>query len=106
MKTRKKVIALAISVFLLLCAFGEMFSVSAEEIALGNFHITGGQQGTDYDLEGTSLVIKTDTPLIIKNINPDAVNTTNIRIQNGITANLTLAGVNIQTRDNLSYYIS
>ena len=58
MKTRKKVIALAISVFLLLCAFGEMFSVSAEEIALGNFHITGGQQGTDYDLEGTSLVIK------------------------------------------------
>jgi len=96
MKTRKKVIALAISVFLLLCAFGEMFSVSAEEIALGNFHITGGQQGTDYDLEGTSLVIKTDTPLIIKNINPDAVNTTNIRIQNGITANITLAGVNIQ----------
>ena len=68
----------------------------SSEITIGNFKVTGGQQGTDYALEGTSLVIKTETPLTIQNVDSNTVNITNIRIQQGITANITLAGVNIQ----------
>ncbi len=66
------------------------------EVTLGNFKIKGGVQGTDFALEGASLIIKTATPLTIQNVNPSTFNTNNIRIQQGITANITLAGVSIQ----------
>ncbi len=105
MKMQKKIITLAMSALLLVSVFVGVFSVNAEAdnptssqetTTIGGFEVTGGVSGTDYALEGSSLVVKTATPLTIKNVDPNAINTTNIKVQQGITANITLAGVNIQ----------
>lgn len=66
------------------------------EVTLGGFKIKGGVQGQDFELSGVNLIIKTSTPLTIQNANESVFNTNNIRIQQGITANITLAGVKIQ----------
>lgn len=65
------------------------------EQTLGGLVISGGVNGTDYQLVGNSVQILTDTPLVIKNANPAAATATNIVIPAGKKANITLAGVNI-----------
>ena len=62
---------------------------------LGGLVVSGGVNGTDYQLVGNSVQVLTDTPLTIKNANPAASTTTNIVIPAGVKANVILAGVNI-----------
>ena len=63
---------------------------------VGQLKVTGGELNKDFQLEGSSLVILTSTPLTIQNADGEAISATNIRIKNGITANITLNGVLIQ----------
>lgn len=66
----------------------------------GQFTITktsGGDPayGTDYDYSSGVLTIKSSTAMTIKNTNPNTAATNKIRVIGGITANITLNGVNI-----------
>ena len=69
--------------------------VRVSSIESGNFTVTGGISGTDYSYDDCVLTIKTDTPMTIKNTNPDMATTDRILIEEGINADITLDGVNI-----------
>ena len=91
-------------------ALGALLAVSAAPTVawaetVGAFEVTGGTQGTDYtytapsELEpkgGDTLTIKSGTPLTIST-NSESGETDGCRIviENKVTANITLAGVNI-----------
>ncbi len=70
-------------------------------VRTGAFYITGGKEGTDFrydDLapDGGVLRILTSTPMTIRNMDPNVpIDTDTILIDTGVSANLTLAGVNI-----------
>ncbi len=59
------------------------------------FEVTGGVLYTDYAYAGDVLTIYTSTPLTIKNTTPSTPTTDRIEVALGISANITLAGVNI-----------
>jgi hypothetical protein len=59
--------------------------------------VTGGTLGKDYKFENDTLTVLTDTPLTIQNTDPSAATQNQIYVENGVDANITLAGVNIST---------
>ena len=70
-------------------------------VRTGAFYITGGKEGTDFQYDdlapdGGVLRILTSTPMTIRNREPNVpIDTDTILIDTGVSANLTLAGVNI-----------
>ena len=72
-------------------------TVQAASVTVGAFTVTGGVENEDYSYDNNTLTIKTATPLTIKNTDPDtATKTDHIFIESGVSANVTLAGVNIE----------
>lgn len=79
-------------------------------ITLGDFIIWGTDPGdnliadTDYAYDSDSgvLTVKTATALTVKNIDPSTATTDLIKVESGISANLTLAGVNIDVSSDTS----
>ena len=72
-------------------------TVQAASVTVGAFTVTGGVENEDYSYDNNTLTIKTATPLTIKNTDPDTATTTDhIFIESGVSANVTLAGVNIE----------
>lgn len=75
----------------------------AGEVTLGGLVISGGTNGgdkPDFQLVGNTVQILTSTPLTIRNSNakdgvPSAAQNTNIQINAGVNATITLAGVSI-----------
>ncbi len=59
------------------------------------FIITGGNNNSEYHYEGFVLHIDSDTPLTIKNLVTSEPSLYRIVVPQGVTANLSLAGVNI-----------
>lgn len=71
-------------------------SVIAETSTVcGGFTVTGGTLGTDYTFENGVLTILKDTAITIQNTNPNVATTDRIEVASGVSANITLAGVNI-----------
>lgn len=52
--------------------------------------------GTDYKIDGSTLKILSDKGITIKNVDPTQPCSNDIYIESGVTANVTLAGVNIE----------
>ena len=71
------------------------FTTKAATVTVGAFQVTGGTNGTDYSYSSSTLTIKTATALTIKNTNPSSATTNKIVVNSGVSANITLAGVNI-----------
>ena len=65
-----------------------------ESYTAGAFVVYGGTSGADYDYSGSVLTVKTTTPLMIKNASAGST-TDRIEVADGIGANITLAGVDI-----------
>ncbi len=61
----------------------------------GDFTVSGGTLGTDYTFSGGVLTIKSGAAVIIQNTNPASATTNRIEVASGVSANITLAGVNI-----------
>ena len=63
----------------------------------GDFTITGENliAGTDYTFSGGVLTILSDKNITIRNTNPAAATSNRIEVASGVSANITLAGVNI-----------
>ena len=81
---------------------GAQMYESAESEAIGAFTVTGGTSGTDYEYtagteegSGGVLTIKTGTAVIIANTDPSTPTTDRIEVAKDVSANITLAGVNI-----------
>ena len=55
--------------------------------------------GTDYDYADGALTIKSDKAVTIKNVDPNTPTTDRIEVADGVSANITLAGVNINVSD-------
>ncbi|MGN0596178.1 MAG: hypothetical protein ACI4J1_02465, partial [Ruminiclostridium sp.] len=69
---------------------------------VGDFVVYGGTLNTDYSYSGNVLTINGVTPLMIKNTVPTTPTTDRIEVASGTSANITLAGVNIDVsgKDN------
>lgn len=65
----------------------------------GELTVSGGIEGTDYEWQYDTLVVKTGTELTISG--DISRSGKNIQIKNGITANLIFSGVTIQDEDDL-----
>ena len=63
----------------------------------GDFIVTGGTKGTDYEYADGVLIIKTATSITIANKTPENATTDRIEVATGVSADITLAGVNIDT---------
>ena len=80
---------------------GEGFSgfgnaiVASAETATGDLTVTGGELGTDYTFADGVLTIKTNKAVTIANADPTKATTHRIEVADGVSANITLAGVNI-----------
>ena len=72
-----------------------VFNGMTNVLADSGFTVTGGASGADYDLSGNTLTIKSSKPLTISAGTADSPITGQIVIQPGISANLTLDGVNL-----------
>ena len=59
------------------------------------FTVTGGTLDTDYTYADGVLTIKSDKAVTIANTDPDTATTDRIEVESGVSANITLAGVNI-----------
>lgn len=72
--------------------------VSAENLKL-DFYATDSSKalvyGTDYKIDGITLTILSDKGITIKNVDPTQPCSNDIYIESGVSANVTLAGVNI-----------
>ena len=72
---------------------------NAENIKL-DFYATDSSEslvyGTDYKIDGTTLTILSPKGITIKNVDPAQPCSNDIYIDNGVSANITLAGINIQ----------
>lgn len=72
--------------------------VSAENLKL-DFYATDSSKalvyGTDYKIDGSTLKILSDKGITIKNVDPTQPCNNDIYIESGVSANITLAGVNI-----------
>ncbi|MGN1307909.1 MAG: hypothetical protein ACI4V3_09600, partial [Faecousia sp.] len=71
--------------------FGSAIVASAAD-PTGAFTVTGGEYGTDYSYGSNVLTIKTEVPVTISST---AATTDRIEVTEGVSANITLAGVNI-----------
>lgn len=60
--------------------------------------ITGGTPGEDYTYADGVVTVKTATALTIQNADGVTTTTDHIVVQSGVSANITLAGVNIDVR--------
>lgn len=65
----------------------------------GDFVVEGGILGTDYTFEDGILSILSETAVTIRNSNPNIPTTNRIFVSDGVNANITLAGVNIDASD-------
>ena len=72
----------------------QMYETGVAETA-GDFTVTGGALGDDYTYADGVLTIISDTPVTIKNTNPNTPTTDRIEVADGVFADITLAGVNI-----------
>lgn len=72
---------------------------NAENLKL-DFYATDSSKplvyGTDYKIDGTTLTILSAKGITIKNVDPAQPCSNDIYIDNGVSANITLAGINIQ----------
>ncbi|MBP1562529.1 MAG: hypothetical protein J6C38_02300 [Oscillospiraceae bacterium] len=68
-------------------------TAAAAEETVGAFTVTGGTSGTDYKYENNVLTILKETPLAISG----TTTTDRIEVASGVSANITLAGVNISS---------
>ena len=59
------------------------------------FDISGGNYGIDYTYTGGVLTVETPTAITIKNADPNTPTTDTIVVKGGVSANITLDGVNI-----------
>ena len=89
----------ALSFLLVLCMLiGMLPAVSLPVYAIGStgpFTVTGGTLDTDYSYAANVLTILSSTAISIANTSSEAVTTDRIVVQSGVTANITLNGVNI-----------
>ncbi len=74
---------------------GAQMYESVENETVGAFTVTGGKKDEDYTYENNVLTIKTGTSITIKNTDPITPTTDRIEVAEGVFANITLAGVNI-----------
>ena len=63
----------------------------------GDFTVTGGSSPADWEFSAGVLTIKSGTPVTIANTTPSTPTTHCIVVQSGITASITLNGVNVRT---------
>lgn len=66
-------------------------------VAAGDFQVSGGTAGVDFQFTSPTLHILTSTPLTVKNANSTVATSHNIEVNAGVKADLTLAGVNISS---------
>ena len=88
---KKRILAIALAILMLLPVVPMSVSAAGEALV-----ITDGERGKDYTYEGGVLTVRTATPITIKNADP-AATTDHIVVKKDISANITLAGVNIST---------
>ena len=86
----KKLLNKIISYVLVLCMI--LSVVPMQVYAEGELVISGGLEGTDYTKSGDLITVKTSTLLTISG----TTTTGRIEVESGITANVTLNGVNIK----------
>ena len=72
----------------------QMYETGVAE-TVGAFTVTGGTSGTDYTYADGVLTIMSDTPITIKNTNPNTPTSDRIEVARDVKADITLAGVNI-----------
>ena len=70
-------------------------TTSGNTVVEYDFTVTGGERGTDYTYSDGVLTVLTDTPLTIANKTPADATTDTIVVADTVSANITLAGVNI-----------
>lgn len=99
-------------------ALGSVYEVATLwSVEQTDFEVIGGEDYEDYSviqewfwpsgsmgvgnryMRVTGLLIKTNTPLTIKNKNPDTATTNKIVVEKDVSANVTLAGVNIDVSE-------
>ena len=100
-RIRKRIMSWALAFFTTMSAvdvsgWGSIAAHAEEAVSVGAFEVTGGTKDTDYSYANGLLTIKTDTALTIKNADPDTATTDRIYVDDGVSANVTLAGVNIK----------
>ena len=77
----------------------QMYETGVAE-TVGAFTVTGGTSGTDYTYADGVLTIMSDTPITIKNTNPNTPTSDRIEVARDVAADITLAGVNIDVSSN------
>ena len=100
-RIRKRIMSWALAFFMTMSAvdvsgWGSIAAHAEEAVSVGAFEVTGGTKDTDYSYANGLLTIRTDTALTIKNADPDTATTDRIYVEDGVSANVTLAGVNIK----------
>ena len=100
-RIRKRIMSWTLAFFTTMSAvdvsgWGSIAAHAEEAVSVGAFEVTGGTKDTDYSYANGLLTIKTDTALTIKNADPDTATTDRIYVDDGVSANVTLAGVNIK----------
>lgn len=68
--------------------------------------ITGGTEGTDYTYENGVVTIKTSTSLTFTNKDKDTATTDRIIVPEGVSADVTFAGVNIAPTENSPFTLT
>lgn len=84
-----------------LAASGGSIGTTSTAARVGDFNIVGGTLDNDYSFSDNTLTILKSTALTISNADPTIPTADHIYIAPGITANLTLAGVNISVEGNI-----
>ncbi len=69
--------------------------IEGNEITVFELIVTGGNRGTDYTVKNCILTVLTDTPITVKNADLNKATISRIVIENDVSADITLAGVNI-----------
>ena len=91
----KKVMSCIMAFVIMLSAVFFMQPTMVRAEAVVDFTVTGGTKGTDYEYADNVLTIKTGTAITIANTNPSTATSDRIEVADGVSANITLAGVNI-----------
>ena len=79
---------------------GAQMYESVEGVIVGDFTVTGGKKDEDYTYADGVLTIKSDTPITIRNTEPNTSTSDRIEVADGCWANITLAGVNIDVSES------